>query len=101
MLNPLGIQGDGIMNVQGNVDDSHDMVWYSKGLVDDGGWTVEARVPLRSLRFPSGKTLTVRCVLFRFHTRTIVDPVFGFRLTGKLGPRDTVAASSRPSAASS
>jgi len=70
MLNPLGVQGDGIMNVQGNVDDSHDMVWYSKGLVDDGGWTVEARVPLRSLRFPSGKTLTMKCVLFRFHTRT-------------------------------
>ena len=52
MLNPLGIQGDGIMDVQGNVDDSHDMVWYSKGLIDDGGWTVEARVPLQSLRFP-------------------------------------------------
>ena len=70
MLNPLGIQGDGIMNVQGNVDDSHDVVWYSKGLIDDGGWTVEARIPLQSLRFPGGKTLVMKCVFFRFQTRT-------------------------------
>ena len=70
MLNPLGIQGDGIMDVQGNVDDSHDMVWYSKGLIDDGGWTVEARVPLQSLRFPAGKSLMMKCLFFRFQTRT-------------------------------
>ena len=70
MLNPLGIQGDGIMNVQGNVDDSHDMVWYSKGLIDDRGWTVEARVPLQSIRFPDKKALTMRVLFFRFLTRT-------------------------------
>ncbi len=70
MLNPLGIQGDGIMDVQGNVDDSHDTVWYSKGLIDDGGWTVEARVPLQSLRFPAGKSLMMKCLFFRFQTRT-------------------------------
>jgi len=70
MLNPLGIQGDGIMNVQGNVDDSHDMVWYSKGLIDDTGWTVEARVPLQSIRFPDKKALTMRILFFRFLTRT-------------------------------
>jgi hypothetical protein len=70
MLNPLGIQGDGIMNVQGNVDDSHDMVWYSKGLIDDTGWTVEARVPLQSIRFPDKKVLTMRIFFFRFLTRT-------------------------------
>jgi hypothetical protein len=69
MINPLGIQGDGIMNVQGNVDDSHDMVWFSKGLIDDTGWTVEARVPLQSIRFPSKKTLTMRIFFFRFLTR--------------------------------
>ena len=70
MLNPLGIQGDGIMNVQGNVDDSHDMVWYSKGLIDDTGCTVEARVPLQSIRFPDKKVLTMRIFFFRFLTRT-------------------------------
>ncbi len=70
MLNPLGIQMDGIMNVQGNVDDSFDMVWFSKGVIDDQGWAVEARVPLRSLRFPNKKTLTMRALFFRFFTRT-------------------------------
>jgi hypothetical protein len=70
MLNPLGIQGDGIMNVQGNIDESHDLIWFSNGLIDDGGWTVEARVPLQSLRFPDGKTLTMKAVFVRFHTRT-------------------------------
>ncbi|MGA2363576.1 MAG: carbohydrate binding family 9 domain-containing protein [Candidatus Aminicenantales bacterium] len=70
MLNAHGIQEDGIMNVQGNVDTGFDMVWYSKGRIDDQGWTVEARVPLQSLRFPNKKTLTMRAVFFRFFTRT-------------------------------
>ena len=70
MLNPLGIQGDGIMNVQGNVDESHDLVWYSTGRIDEGGWTVEARLPLQSIRFPDGKALTMRAVFVRFLTRT-------------------------------
>jgi hypothetical protein len=70
MLNALGIQEDGMMNVQGNVDTGFDMVWYSKGQVDDQGWTVEARVPLQSLRFPNKKTLTMRALFFRFFIRT-------------------------------
>lgn len=70
MLNALGIQEDGMMNVQGNVDAGFDMVWYSKGLIDDQGWTVEARVPLKSIRFPNKKTLTMRALFFRFFTRT-------------------------------
>jgi hypothetical protein len=70
MLNPSGIQGDGILNNQGNVDDSFDMVWDSKGIIDSEGWTVEARVPLTSLRFPNKKILTMKVIFFRFHTRT-------------------------------
>ncbi len=70
MLNAQGVQEDGMMNVQGNVDSGFDMVWYSKGSIDDQGWSVEARVPLASLRFPGGKTLTMRALFFRFFTRT-------------------------------
>ena len=58
------------MNVQGNVDTGFDMVWYSKGLIDDQGWSVEARVPLQSVRFPNKKTLTMRALFFRFFIRT-------------------------------
>ena len=70
VVNPLGIQGDGITSVQGSMDPSHDLVWYSAGRVDEGGWTVEARIPLQSLRFPDGATLTMRAVFIRFLTRT-------------------------------
>ncbi|HEX2694800.1 MAG TPA: hypothetical protein VHP61_03530 [Acidobacteriota bacterium] len=27
------------MKVQGNVDDSLDMVWYNKGMIDNDGWS--------------------------------------------------------------
>jgi hypothetical protein len=70
MLNPFGIQEDGMMNVQGNLDGGFDMIWYSKGRIDDQGWAVEARVPLKSIRFPNKKTLTMRALFFRFFTRT-------------------------------
>ena len=70
ILNPEGIQGDGMLDVAGNLADSHDMVWFSKGTIDKTGWAVEARIPLQSIRFPSGKSLTMRLILARFFTRT-------------------------------
>jgi len=69
MINPLGIQGDGICNSDGNVDDKFDMVWYSKGQIDDQGYTVECRVPLQSLRFPSNKTIVIGVFFFRQFVR--------------------------------
>jgi hypothetical protein len=70
ILNPLGIQGDGMVDVNGNLSTSFDAVWYSKGRIDDQGWTVEARVPLQSIRFPGKKDLTWRIMLVRFFTRS-------------------------------
>ncbi len=70
ILNPLGIQGDGMVNVQGNLELIFDAVWYSKGRIDDQGWTVEARVPLKSLRFPNRDVMTWRVFFVRFFTRT-------------------------------
>lgn len=70
ILNPLGIQGDGILTVNGNVESSFDTVWYSKGRIDDLGWTVEARIPLQSIRFPGRNELTMRILFIRFFTRT-------------------------------
>ncbi len=84
ILNPLGIQGDGMIDVNGNLDPSFDAVWYSKGRIDDRGWTVEARVPLQSIRFPGRDVLTMRVLFIRFFTRTSeqasfppVDPNYG------------------------
>lgn len=70
MLNPYGIQADGWFNPQGNGDVSLDFVWFSKGQIDDEGWSVEARIPLSSLRFPNKKITVMRVVFARFITRT-------------------------------
>jgi hypothetical protein len=84
ILNPLGIQGDGMVDVNGNMSTSFDAVWYSKGRIDDQGWTVEGRVPLQSIRFPGKKDLTWRVLFVRFFTRTSeqvsfppLDPNYG------------------------
>jgi hypothetical protein len=84
ILNPLGIQGDGMIDVNGNLETSFDAVWYSKGRIDDRGWTVEARVPLQSIRFPGRDVLTWRIMFVRFFTRTSeqvsfppLDPNYG------------------------
>jgi hypothetical protein len=76
MLNPLGIQADGILTVNGNVESSFDTVWYSKGRIDDQGWTVEARIPLQSIRFPNRDVQTMRILFVRFFTRTSEQVTF-------------------------
>jgi hypothetical protein len=64
-MNPLGIQGDGLMNSIGNMDPSTDFVWYSKGQIDDGGYSVECRIPLQSLRYSSRKTVIMGMAFVR------------------------------------
>jgi len=70
LVNPLGIQGDGMMSANGNLQPDQDFVWYSKGQIDDQGYTVEYRIPLQSIRFPGGKTITMRLGFFRQFVRT-------------------------------
>jgi len=70
LVNPLGIQGDGIMNIQGNLQGDQDFVWESKGQINDQGWIVEYRIPLQSIRFPAGDTITFRVGYFRQFVRT-------------------------------
>jgi len=64
-LNPLGIQGDGMITGGGNLEPSFDMIWESKGVIDDKGYSVEARIPLKSIRFPKGDTIAMRLAFFR------------------------------------
>jgi hypothetical protein len=92
MLNPCGIQGDGILTVNGNIETSFDAVWYSAGRIDDLGWTAEARIPLKSIRFPGRDVLTMRILFIRFFTRTSeqvsfppLDPNYG-SLLGQAQP---------------
>jgi hypothetical protein len=55
-MNPLGIQGDGLAGSSGRVDWNPDFLWESAGRVDAGGYTVEAKIPLSSLRFPQAES---------------------------------------------
>jgi hypothetical protein len=54
-FNPYGIQQDGI-TTEGQGDDySVDIVMESKGVIEDWGWSVEVKVPFKSLRYAAGK----------------------------------------------
>ena len=69
LMNPLGIQGDGMMDMNGSLEASHDMIWYSKGRIDELGFSVECRIPLQSIRFPNKEVITMRVLFFRFLIR--------------------------------
>jgi hypothetical protein len=54
-FNPLGIQQDGIYTEGQGADFSVDIVMESKGVIEDWGWSVEAKIPFKSLRYTAGK----------------------------------------------
>lgn len=53
--NPLGIQADGIFSEGRGNDFSVDIVMESKGIIHDWGWTVEVKIPFKSLRYQAGE----------------------------------------------
>ena len=65
-VNPDGIQGDQltVASVEGS-DQSVDWVWYSGARKVDDGYTVEIKIPLKSLRFRSGKNVSMRVIFMR------------------------------------
>src|SRR6476619_7649927 len=63
-VNPLGAQSDGVRSegtgqvsslIPGSTDLNPDFTWESKGRITDQGYTVEIRIPFKSLRYPSGE----------------------------------------------
>ena len=59
VVNPSGIQGDGMLNQDGNGNFDYDMVWQSAGRVNGQGYVVEMAIPFKSLRYPFRKVLTM------------------------------------------
>ncbi len=53
-FNPFGIQQDGIYTEGRGADFSVDIVMESKGVIEDWGWSVEVKIPFKSLRYLSG-----------------------------------------------
>ncbi len=54
-FNPFGIQQDGIFTEGQGADFSVDIVMESKGVIEDWGWSVEVKIPFKSLRYIAGK----------------------------------------------
>ena len=54
-FNPYGIQQDGIFTEGKGNDYSVDIVMESKGVIEDWGWSVEVKIPFKSLRYAAGK----------------------------------------------
>ena len=54
-FNPLGVQADAVRTEGSGEDFSVDFVHESKGVVTEGGYTVEAAIPFKSLRYEAGK----------------------------------------------
>jgi hypothetical protein len=65
-VNPLGVQGDGMINADGNGDSSFDTVWESKGFINGQGYSAEMAIPFKSLRYPFKKNLTMGLLVSRF-----------------------------------
>jgi hypothetical protein len=55
VFNPFGVQQDGIRTEGSGVDFTVDIVMESKGMLTEDGYTIEAVVPFKSLRYESGK----------------------------------------------
>lgn len=54
-FNPFGIQQDGIFTEGQGADFSVDIVMESKGVIEDWGWSVEVKIPFKSIRYTAGK----------------------------------------------
>jgi hypothetical protein len=63
-VNPLGIQADS--KFEGNQEDyTIDVVWYSAGRIDAEGYTVEVRIPFKSIRYRSREPVEMGLVCER------------------------------------
>ena len=86
-VNPLGIQMDS--RYAANKEDlGFDAVWYSAGRIDDKGYTIEVRIPFKSIRYSTGKSVTMGVIFERSVSRLsegstypALDPKAGYNFT--------------------
>jgi hypothetical protein len=70
--NPLGIQADA--KFEANVEDfSVDIVWFSAGRIDERGYTVEIRIPFKSIRYQEHEPVEMGIVFERNISRYSED----------------------------
>lgn len=83
-VNPLGIQGDSKF-ASNKEDFSIDLLWESAARIDAEGYTVEVKIPLKSLRYLSGDTVRMSVFFERTISRRLehgsfpaLDPKAGY-----------------------
>jgi hypothetical protein len=83
-VNPLGIQGDSRFE-SGVEDHTIDVVWYSAGRIDPEGYTIEVRIPFKSIRYRSREPVEMGIIVERSINRfsesgtyPALDPARGF-----------------------
>lgn len=74
-INPVGIQNDSRF-AAGREDFGFDTVWYSAGRIDEQGYTVEVRIPFKSLRYGGGNLVTMGVIFERKVTRRNEDGTY-------------------------
>jgi hypothetical protein len=91
-VNPLGIQGDS--RFAGNVEDfSVDLVWASAGRLTPDGYTVEMRIPFKSIRYAGRERVAMAIFFERYLSRTTehwsvpeLDPAKGYAFLSQMQP---------------
>lgn len=69
LINPLGVQQDGITNPAGENDWLQDFVWASEGRIDAEGYKIEVKIPFKTLRFSQAKVVKMRVGFLRLISR--------------------------------
>ena len=91
-VNPAGIQGDSRF-ASGREDHSFDLIWYSEGRVDEEGYTIEVRIPFKSIRFANKEQVEMGVIFERRISRRSeqgtyppLDPDRGFSFLTQMKP---------------
>jgi hypothetical protein len=91
-VNPQGIQGDSRFAAN-NEDFSVDLVWYSAALISEDGYTVEVRIPLKSIRFSNRNPVEMGVIFERYVSRRsehgthpALDPAKGLSYLTQMRP---------------
>jgi hypothetical protein len=63
-VNPAGIQDDSRF-ASGREDFGVDLIWHSAGKIDEKGYTIEARIPFKSIRFANKETVEMGVIFER------------------------------------
>ncbi len=64
-VNPNGIQGDVLNSSTAGQDPAPDWVWESAAIRTNDGYTVEMRIPFKSIRFSSGAEVRMEILFWR------------------------------------